>query len=177
LPELLWTASHVHDFICIIYMHTATSIKLTCFSLHSHQQATAYLWPSITNWFWCQSRINYYNSRWIVNVYRVLCHTGWGRTKNGLLMSFSKLFVVYFEVQRSSSSKVMTFTLIPFCPEVTQQTQLLWTYFVHGLVTHESLWKTCPQLSNRTVFNTLFIQKLLKEIVPDNGFCFQHIKI
>lgn len=74
MPELLWTASHVHDFIGIIYMHTATSVKLTCFSLPSHQQTTAYLWPSITNWFWCQSRINYYNSRWIANVCRVLCH-------------------------------------------------------------------------------------------------------
>jgi hypothetical protein len=54
-------------------------------------------------------------------------------------MSFSKLSVEYFEVQQSSLSKVMTFTLIPFCPEVTQQTQLLWTHFVYGLVTHESL--------------------------------------
>jgi hypothetical protein len=43
------------------------------------------------------------------------------------------------EVQESSLSKVMTFTLIPFCPEVTHQIQLLWTHFVHGLVTHESV--------------------------------------
>jgi len=34
-----------------------------------------------------------------------------------------------------------------------------------------------PQVSNRNVFNILFIQKLLKEIVPDKGFRFQHIKI
>jgi predicted secreted Zn-dependent protease len=50
-----------------------------------------------------------------------------------------KIVCCVLEVQESSLSKVMTFTLIPFCPEVTQQIQLLWTHFVHGLVTHESL--------------------------------------
>jgi hypothetical protein len=60
---------------------------------------------------------------------------------------------------------------------VIKQTQILWTHFAHGLVTHRGLSRKCPQLSNRTVFTILFIQKLLKEIVTDYDFRFQHIKM
>lgn len=130
MAELLWTASHVHDFICIIYMHNANSIKITSFSLPNHQHATAYILPSITNWSWYQSRINYYNSRWTENMCRVLCHLYRLRQKQKWSYVIFKIVYCVLEVQQSSLSKVMTFTLIPFCPEVTQQTQLLWTHFL-----------------------------------------------
>lgn len=61
---------------------------------------------------------------------RVLCHLYRLRQKQKWSYVIFKIVYCVLEVQQSSLSKVMTFTLIPFCPEVTQQTQLLWTHFL-----------------------------------------------